>query len=76
MTGSSNNGLGDLFLAGRVLALRNTGQHLIPFHQAIGRRFGVIVSAEDGEPLLVLRLADFLRECRFKNVEPLAILEK
>lgn len=75
-TTGSNKHAGEILLARRSLAVIKTGDCLIQIHRPLERRFGVILSAEGEEPLLVLRLADFLRECRFKDVEPLEILEK
>jgi len=41
-----------------------------------GRHFGVIVAADREEPLLVVRLGDFLRQCAFRQPAPPGAAEK
>ncbi len=38
-------------------------------YEWLGSAFGVIVAADGKEPLLVLRLGDFLLACRFRESE-------
>ncbi len=67
LPGSAEGWVGDLVLAGRRFEIRARGVNAL--HRWLGDQFGLILAADREEPLIVLRLGDFLRACRFRERE-------
>lgn len=60
---------GTLRLAGRLLMMKARVKGFRRLSRWLKGRDGLILSADQAEPLLVLRLGDFLRHCRFRDPE-------
>jgi hypothetical protein len=58
---------GELVLAGRRFAIKVDWGTLTTLQRRLGDRFGLVVAADCDQPLVVLRLGDFLRSCRFRE---------
>ena len=58
---------GDFLLADRRFYVQANAWEADTLHGRLGKAFGVIVIADDKEPLLVVRLGHFLRSCRFRE---------
>lgn len=59
----------DLVLGGRRFAIKAGARGVDALYRWLGDGFGLVVAADREEPLLVLRLGDFLRACRFRESE-------
>ena len=46
---------------------------VIKFARWLQERFGLILSADPGEPLIVLRLGDFLKQLQFRDTSQIAV---
>jgi len=58
---------GDFLLADRRFYVQADAWEADALYSRLGKAFGVIVIADSKEPLLVMRLGDFLRSCRFRE---------
>ena len=59
---------GDLAIGSRTFEIKARARGCRHLYRWLGaRHFGVIVTADREEPLLVLRLGDFLRQCAFRD---------
>ncbi len=67
LSGSAPGWAGDLMLAGRSFEVKARGKGFRRFYRWMEGRFGLFLAADRKEPLLVLRLGDFLRACRFRD---------
>jgi hypothetical protein len=57
----------DLQLGGRRFVVTIESKGLDVVHRRLGDRFGLVVTSGRDQPLVVLRLGDFLRTCRFRD---------
>lgn len=57
----------DFLLGGRRFAIKARAGGVDAFYWWLGDRFGIVVATDREDPLVVLRLGDFLRELRFRN---------
>jgi hypothetical protein len=67
LSGSAPGWAGDLILAGRVFEVKGRGRGFRQLYRWLEDRFGLVMSADRREPLLVMRLGDFLRSCQFRD---------
>ncbi len=68
LSGSSPGWAGDLMMAGRSFQVKARVRKFSHLYDCLEGRFGLVLSADRSEPLLVMRLGDFLRSCRFREV--------
>lgn len=57
----------DFVLVGRCFSIKAGALAVDALYRWLGDRFGVVVAADRDEPLVVMRLGDFLRELRFRG---------
>jgi hypothetical protein len=57
----------DIVLAGRRFEVKAQTHRLGQLYAWLGAHFGLVVMVDREEPLVVLRLGDFLRNCRFRE---------
>jgi hypothetical protein len=57
----------ELIFAGRRFAIHVDWNTLTTLQRRLGGGFGLVVAADCEQPLVVLRLGDFLRSCRFRR---------
>lgn len=69
LSGSAPGWAGDLMLAGRTFEVKARGRGFRRLYRWLEGYFGLVLATDRKEPLLVMRLGDFLRACRFS--EPL-----
>lgn len=62
-----SHGSGDLRLAGRAFVVETRTKWGDQMGRQLGNHFGLVVATARQEPLLVMRFADFLRQCRFRD---------
>ena len=55
----------DLIFAGRHFKVKARAKGFRRLHRRLENYFGLVLSADRHEPLIVLRLGNFLRHCRF-----------
>lgn len=66
LSGAAPGWDGDLVIGARTFEVKARAAGFRQLYRWLGERhFGLILSADREEPLLVLRLGDFLRECAF-----------
>jgi len=66
LSSSAHGWTGDLLLAGRRFEIKAHTRGVEALYRWLEGRFGLIVAADCEEPLIVLRLGDFLRAYRFR----------
>jgi len=62
----------ELLLGGRHFVITTESKGLDVVHRRLGDSFGLVVTSGRDQPLVVLRLGDFLRTCRFRGPVTLA----
>jgi hypothetical protein len=67
LSGAAPGWAGDIVLGGRHFEVKARVHGFRQLYGWIRPHFGVVVAADREEPLLVLRLGDFLRECTFRD---------
>jgi hypothetical protein len=67
LPGSAPGWTGDLVLAGRRFEVKARARGFRRLYGWLKGRFGLVVAADREEPLVVIRLGDFLRACRFRE---------
>jgi hypothetical protein len=69
---SGSGWAGSLMMAGRTFEVKARGKGFRKLYRRLEGHFGLVLAADRREPLLVMRLGDFLRSCRFRDVPNLA----
>jgi hypothetical protein len=68
LSGSAPGWAGDLMLAGRMFEVKTRARGLRRLYRWLDERyFGLVVAADRREPLIIFRLGNFLRDCRFRE---------
>ena len=68
LSGAAPGWAGDLVVGARTFEVKARGRGFRRLYRWLGdRHFGLIITADRNEPLLVLRLSDFLGECIFRE---------
>ncbi len=67
--GGEHQRVPDFALAGRRFSIKARERGVDALYRWLDNRFGVVVAADHNEPLVVIRLRDFLRTCRFRESE-------
>ena len=68
LSGAAPGWGGDLVIGARTFEVKARAAGFRQLYRWLGdRHFGLIVTADRQEPLLVLRLGDFLRQCAFRE---------
>jgi len=68
LSGSAPGWAGDLMLAGRTFEVKTRARGFRRLYRWLDERyFGLVIAEDRQEPLVVLRLADFLRDCTFRE---------
>ena len=71
-------GMATAYLAfgGRRFAIKSDSSELEAVHRQLGDDFGLVVTGDHDQPLVILRLGDFLRTCRFRSAGAIPPLRK
>ncbi len=67
--GGEHQRVPDFALAGGRFSIKARERGVDALYRWLDNRFGVVVTADHNEPLVVMRLRDFLRACRFRDRE-------
>ncbi len=67
LSGLPRGGAGDLMIGGRRFEVKTWGKGFRRLYRGLEDRFGLVLSANQKEPVVVMRLGDFLRSCRFRE---------
>lgn len=67
LSGSAPGWAGDLILAGRSFEVKARANGFRQAYRWLEGHFGLVLSADRCEPLIVLRLGDFLKHCQFRD---------
>ena len=67
LSGSAPEWAADLVMAGRSFVVRARAGGFRQFYRSLKGHFGLVLSANRREPLVVMRLGDFLRHCQFRD---------
>ena len=68
LSGAAPGWGGDLVIAARTFEVKARARGFRQLYRWLGERhFGVVIAADREEPLLVIRLGDFLRHCAFRE---------
>jgi len=70
LSGGAPGWAGDLMLAGRRFEVKARAAGFRRLYRWLGPHFGLVVAADRAEPLVVIRLGDFLRHCAFRDRVP------
>ena len=67
LSGAAPGWGGDLIIGSRTFEVKARAAGFRRLYGWLGPHFGLIVAADREEPLVVLRLGDFLRQCSFRD---------
>ena len=73
ISGSNTKRAGVVIMAGRPLEVKAGTNGFRQLSYWLQERFGLILSADPGEPLIVLRLGDFLKQLQFRDTSQIAM---
>ncbi len=73
LPGSAPGWAGDLILAGRQLEVKARAKGFRRLYSWLEGHFGLVLSSDRCEPLIVLRLGDFLKHCQFRDTSQIAV---